>query len=130
MDCCELALHNAKLAQNIAIGAFSTIALLLLMFFGYNLHLGKRTIKLEKKNGHEQGQINELQVQTNSIKNQLAQFLTVPNVPISPIPPVPPAPRSKPQSIPQPNANSDFLTELKNKQKVGKFKPSDFKDKS
>ena len=30
------------------------------MFFGYNLRLDKRTIKLEKKNGKEQHQIDEL----------------------------------------------------------------------
>jgi len=30
------------------------------MFFGYNLKLDKRTLKLEKKNGHEQHQIDEL----------------------------------------------------------------------
>ena len=60
MDCCELALYNGRLAFWIAISAFVTIALLLLMLFGYNLWLDKRTIKLEKKNGHEQAQIDEL----------------------------------------------------------------------
>ena len=33
---------------------------MLAMFFGYNLRLDQRTIKLEKKNGHEQSQIDEL----------------------------------------------------------------------
>jgi cell division protein FtsL len=53
ITCCELALY-------IAIGAFIVILALLAMFFGYNLRLDARTVKLEKKNGHEQAQINEL----------------------------------------------------------------------
>jgi len=67
MDCCELALANSRLALYIALGAFGTIALLLLMFFGYNLTLGARTAKLEKKNGQEQKQLDEL-------KKELAQL--------------------------------------------------------
>jgi hypothetical protein len=59
-DCCELAVRNGELALRIAYGAFGTIALLLLMFFGYNLSLGRRTLKLEKKNGKEQKQIDEI----------------------------------------------------------------------
>jgi len=39
----------------------------LLCFFNYSLKLGERTIKLEKKNGKEQKQINEL-------KEKLAQL--------------------------------------------------------
>ena len=70
MDCCELALHNANLALYIAIGAFGTIALLLLMFFGYNLKLDKRTIKLEKKNGHEQHQIDQLKKDIERLKSK------------------------------------------------------------
>ena len=53
ITCCELALY-------IAIGAFVVILALLAMFFGYNLKLGVRTAQLEKKNGKEQAQINEL----------------------------------------------------------------------
>jgi len=69
MDCCELALANARLALYIALGAFGTIALLLAMFFGYNLRLGWRTTKLEKKNGKEQHQIDELKKELAEIKN-------------------------------------------------------------
>ena len=69
MDCCELALHNANLALYIAIGAFGTIAFLLLMFFGYSLKLDKRTIKLEKKNGKEQHQIDQLKKAVENLKN-------------------------------------------------------------
>ena len=70
MDCCELALHNANLALWIAYGAFAVIALLLLMFFGYNLKLDKRTIKLEKKNGHEQHQIDQLKKDIERLKSK------------------------------------------------------------
>lgn len=69
IDCCELALANSRLALYIALGAFGTIALLLLMFFGYNLTLGKRTAKLEKKNGHEQEQLNQLKKEVEKLKS-------------------------------------------------------------
>ena len=77
MDCCELALQNAKLAQNIAIGAFAFLALFFFMFFGYSLYwdkktgkLTKRTLKLEKKNGHEQHQIDELKQEIAKLKSK------------------------------------------------------------
>jgi len=70
MDCCELALYNAKLAKYIALGAFGTIALLLLMFFGYNLTLGARTAKLEKKNGQEQKQLDQLKKEIERLKSK------------------------------------------------------------
>lgn len=40
------------------------------MFFNYNLKLGWRTAKLEKKNGHEQKQINELKAEVEKLKAQ------------------------------------------------------------
>ena len=61
ITCCELALC-------IAIGAFVVILALLAMFFGYNLKLDKRTVKLEKKNGHEQHQIDELRKEIERLK--------------------------------------------------------------
>ena len=70
MDCCELALANSRLALYIALGAFGTIALLLLMFFGYNLTLGARTAKLEKKNGQEQKQLDELKKEVERLKEK------------------------------------------------------------
>jgi len=36
------------------------ILAMLAMFFGYSLRLDARTVKLEKKNGHEQHQIDKL----------------------------------------------------------------------
>ena len=68
MDCCEIALANSRLALYIALGAFGVIALLLLMFFGYNLTLGARTTKLEKKNGHELEEIKKLKKALTELK--------------------------------------------------------------
>ena len=53
ITCCELALW-------ITVGAFTVILSLLAMFFNYNLKLDARTVKLEKKNGKEQHEIEEL----------------------------------------------------------------------
>jgi len=75
IDCCELALYNSKLVLNVVIGAFMVISLLLAMFFGYNLkwrkqqvELSKRTEQLEKKNGAEQKQIEELKKALKALK--------------------------------------------------------------
>jgi hypothetical protein len=64
ITCCELALC-------IAIGAFVLILSLLAMFFNYNLKLDARTVKLEKKNGHEQEQISQLTKQVKKLEQQL-----------------------------------------------------------
>jgi cell division protein FtsL len=61
ITCCELALY-------ITIGAFTVILALLAMFFNYNLKLEARTFKLEKKNGHEQEQINQLKKELEELK--------------------------------------------------------------
>ena len=78
MDCCELAVYNGKLALYIALGAFAFLTLFFFMFFGYSLYwdkktgkLTKRTIKLEKKNGHEQHQIDELKQEIASLKSNV-----------------------------------------------------------
>ena len=68
MDCCELALYNGRLALYIALGAFGTIALFLILLFGYNLTLGARTAKLEKKNGKEQKQIDDLRKELDKLR--------------------------------------------------------------
>jgi cell division protein FtsL len=39
------------------------------MFFGYNLQLGSRTAKLEKKNGREQKQIDQLKQEIAKLKS-------------------------------------------------------------
>lgn len=77
MDCCEIALANSRLALYIALGAFSVIALLLLMFFGYNLRLDKRTVKLEKKNGHDLEEIKKVKARVS----QLEQHANLPPLP-------------------------------------------------
>jgi len=61
ITCCELALY-------IAIGAFIVILALLAMFFNYNLKLDARTIRLEKKNGKEQKQIDDLKKEVEQLK--------------------------------------------------------------
>ena len=68
IDCCELALYNAILALYIAGGAFAVISLLLAMFFGYNLKLSARTASLEKKNGKEQKQIDQLKAKLETLE--------------------------------------------------------------
>lgn len=39
---------------------FISLIAIIAMVFGYTFNLDKRTLKLEKKNGHEQHQIDEL----------------------------------------------------------------------
>ncbi len=43
---------------------------MLAMFFNYSLKLGWRTAKLEKKNGHEQKQLEELKKAIAKLKAQ------------------------------------------------------------
>ena len=64
MDCCEL----LKIALYVIAGAFGVILALLAMFFGYNLKLSARTAKLEKKNGHEQKQLDDLRKEFQEFK--------------------------------------------------------------
>ena len=67
-DCCEL----VKQALWVIAGAFGVILALLAMFFGYNLKLGARTAKLEKKNGKEQRQIDNLKKEVEQLKSKNA----------------------------------------------------------
>ena len=75
IDCCELALYNSKLVLYVVIGAFAVISLLLAMFFGYNLkwrkqqvELSRRTDQLEKKNGSEQKQIDQVKARLEKLE--------------------------------------------------------------
>jgi len=61
ITCCELALY-------IALGAFGLILALLAMFFNYTLKLKDRQLILEKKNGKEQKQIDELKREIEKLK--------------------------------------------------------------
>ena len=64
MDCCEL----ARLALWLIGGAFGVILSLLAMFFNYSLRLDARTVKLEKKNGHELEEIKKLKQEIEQLK--------------------------------------------------------------
>ena len=46
------------------------ILAMLTMFFNYSLKLDARTVKLEKKNGHEQEQINQLKKEIERLKKK------------------------------------------------------------
>jgi len=61
ITCCELALYTV-------IGAFVVILALLAMFFNYTLKLKDRQIILEKKNGHEQKQLDDLKKEIEQLK--------------------------------------------------------------
>jgi cell division protein FtsL len=61
ITCCELALYTI-------IGAFGVILALLAMFFNYTLKLKDRQIILEKKNGREQAQLDELKKELEKLK--------------------------------------------------------------
>ena len=61
INCCHVA---------IALAVANIIQLL--CFFSYNLKLNERTIKLEKKNGSEQKQINELKKEVQTLKEKNA----------------------------------------------------------
>ena len=41
---------------------------MLIMFLNYSLKLDARTVKLEKKNGHEQHQLDELKKEIDKLK--------------------------------------------------------------
>jgi hypothetical protein len=67
-DCCEL----ARQALYVIAGAFAVILALLAMFFGYNLKLGNRTAKLEKKNGKELHEIEKLNKKLANLEKKLS----------------------------------------------------------
>jgi len=77
VDCCEL----AKQSLYVIAGAFAVILALLAMFFGYNLRLDRRTVKLEKKNGHEQEQINQLTEKVKRLEKKLKSHGEMPIMP-------------------------------------------------
>ena len=62
ITCCELALW-------ITLSSFAVILSLLAMFFNYNLKLDARTVKLEKKNGHELAEIEKLKKELQALQS-------------------------------------------------------------
>jgi len=59
ITCCEVAIVLAL-----------TNILSLAIFAGYTVHWKERTLKLEKKNGQEQHQIDELKKEVERLKNK------------------------------------------------------------
>jgi cell division protein FtsL len=59
VTCCEIALTLAL-----------TNIVSLAIFAGYTLRVSRRTLKLEKKNGHEQEQINQLKKEIERLKKR------------------------------------------------------------
>ena len=53
----------------LCLALLGVILAMLAMFFGYSLKLDQRTVKLEKKNGKEQRQINELREEIRQLKS-------------------------------------------------------------
>ena len=53
----------------LCLALLGVILAMLAMFFGYSLKLDQRTVKLEKKNGSEQRQINELKAKDKKDKD-------------------------------------------------------------
>ncbi|CAG8447648.1 9243_t:CDS:2, partial [Cetraspora pellucida] len=72
----ELAKNYKEIGENLGryvkadIVAFGVILALLAMFFGYNLKLGVRTAKLEKKNGHKLDRLAKLEKEMERLKNK------------------------------------------------------------
>lgn len=50
--------------------------IMLAMFFNYNLKLDQRTLKLEKKNGYEQHQIDDLKEKILSLEGLLTRKIS------------------------------------------------------
>jgi hypothetical protein len=59
ITCCEIAITLAL-----------TNIVSLAIFAGYTLKVSRRTLKLEKKNGHEQHQIDELKKAVEKLKSK------------------------------------------------------------
>ena len=65
--------YTAQQIQNwfyLCLALCGVIVSMLAMFFNYSLKLGWRTAKLEKKNGSEQKQIDELKKEIERLKTQ------------------------------------------------------------
>lgn len=65
---------NSNQLFYLALALAGIILALLAMFFNYNLKLDKRTLTLEKKNGHEQAQINQLKQQIKELELEIHQL--------------------------------------------------------
>jgi hypothetical protein len=68
LDCAE----QTKMWFYLCLALCGVLLAALAMFFNYSLKLGWRTAQLEKKNGAEQKQINELKAEIVKLKNNHA----------------------------------------------------------
>lgn len=66
--------NNCNQLFYLALALLVIILAMLAMFFNYNLKLDARTLKLEKKNGHEQDQINLLKQKIKNLENKLQKY--------------------------------------------------------
>jgi len=67
-------MNNCNQLFYLALALLVIILAMLAMFFNYNLKLDRRTLKLEKKNGHEQDQINLLKQQIKQLEEKLQRY--------------------------------------------------------
>jgi hypothetical protein len=74
MDCCELALYNAKLARSIAIGAFITIVLCLAIVRNYYVKMKGLTVELKKKNGKELKRIEGVEHKNEKLQEKIQKL--------------------------------------------------------
>ncbi len=58
----------------LCLASLGIILALLAMFFNYSLKLGARTSSLEKKNGYEQHQINQLKEEITKLELEVKQL--------------------------------------------------------
>ncbi len=63
-------MENCRELFYICLSLIGLVLFLVAMFMNYNLRLDARTVKLEKKNGHEQEQINQLKEEVRKLKEK------------------------------------------------------------
>ena len=78
MDCTA----QIQLWYRLCLAILGLFGLLFAMHLGYSLTLGKRTAKLEKKNGHELEELKKVKKELQALKN--ATLSNLPKTPNSP----------------------------------------------
>ena len=63
-------MENCDNWYRLCLAILGTFGFLSVMHFGYSLTIGKRTARLEKKNGHEQHQLDELKKEVKRLKSK------------------------------------------------------------
>lgn len=66
--------ENTNQLFYLCLASLGVILALLAMFFNYSLKLGARTASLEKKNGYEQHQINQLKEEITKLELEVKQL--------------------------------------------------------